>query len=1311
MRKRILWGKKNSMSEDPFNIYELLNKKQCDNKERPCAEDSLKYPPGFTPIDVTEGQFKKDEGSKKEDGECSPNIHAEEKVSGAKEKSTNSSLKEDVGESVCFGHFKKSEVPRTGGSILQLIEHLVKVGHTMRYSMEGCLTQKAKKYWVKELCVKNKVNLLSLQETKIESIELLSVKMCWGNFAFDYVHSDSVGNSGGILCVWDPRYFKKNNVMVSDYFIMIRGIWVPTGKNLLIISVYAPQELSEKKTLWDYFSLPISNWKDEVVLMGDFNEVRTSSERFGSVFNVQGAMSFNMFISKAGLEEVPPSRGVITLTLDRYLSDHRPILLREINYDYGPIPFRLFHYWFEVEGFEKLIEDTWNEAPVDDSNAMNNVMKKLKYLKEKIPVWSNDKKKSSNNSRVLLKEELSTLDVIIDKGEGNENVVNKRNNVVNVLQDMEKLKSMEAAQKAKIKWAIEEDENSKYYHGILNKKRSQLTICGILVEGSWIDSPNIVKNEFLSHFKNRFDKPQQRRTQINMTFPHMITADQKPDLECDVSREEIKRAVWDCGIDKSPGPDGFTFGFYRRFWNVIEKDVVEAVRFFFNYGSFPKGGNSSFIALIPKKPDANMVKDFRPISLIGSLYKIIAKVLANCLVVVLGDIVNEVQSAFVADRQILDGPFILNEVVQWCKAKKKQAMIFKVDFEKAYDSVRWDYLDEVLKKFGFGERWCSWIQGCLKSSRGSVIVNGSPTKEFQFYKGLKQGDPLSPFLFILVMESLHISFERVVDAGMFKGISLGSSLHLSHLFYADDAVFVGQWSNSNIDNIVHVLQCFHQASGLRINMSKSKLMGVYVNGDLVEQAALKIGCATLKMPFSYLGSNVGGLMYRIQSWNEIVDRVAARLSKWKMKTLSIGGRLTLLKSVLGSIPIYHMSIFKVPMKVLHRIESVRCHFFNGSDRLEKKPIWVKWKSVLASKEKGGLGVSSLYALNRALLFKWVWRFFTQDSSLWARVIKAIHGTDGKIGKSAKSIYPSVWLDIVHEVEKLKGHGIDLMSYIQKKLGNGANTYFWEEIWCGDVEFKKMFPRLYALEACKNLSVASKLSQSCLDFSFRRAPRGGVEQAQLADMLSKLDGVSLVNSSDRWRWSLVGSGDFSVASVRKLIDDKTLPEVSTKTRWIKVVPIKVNIHAWKVRLDGLPTRLNISRRGLDIDSILCPLCENAVESSTHIFFTCRIVREIFRKVSCWWNVSFADISSYEEWKDWIVNSRLSLKYKNLLEGVCYILWWHIWAFRNKSIFGLKNPTKAGIFDDVVSRSFYWCRSRCKASFSWIDWCKNAYLVSL
>ncbi|GJW19089.1 RNA-directed DNA polymerase, eukaryota, reverse transcriptase zinc-binding domain protein [Tanacetum coccineum] len=287
---------------------------------------------------------------------------------------------------------------------------------------------------------------------------------------------------------------------------------------------------------------------------------------------------------------------------------------------------------------------------------------------------------------------------------------------------------------------------------------------------------------------------------------------------------------------------------------------------------------------------------------------------------------------------------------------------------------------------------------------------------------------------------------------MFKGIMLNPTLHLSHLFYADDAIFMGQWNESNIDTIIHVLECFYRASGLRINMSKSKLMGVSVDAGKVVQAARKVGCATLKTPFTYLGSKVGSLMSRIQSWNETVEGMAARLSKWKMKTLSIGGRLTLLKSVLGSMSIYHMSIFKVPMKILQRMESIRSHFFHGHDHLSKKPTWLKWKNALVSKDKGGLGISSLHALNRALMFKWVWRFLSQNSSLWASVIKSIHGDHGKIGNQVKASYPSIWLDIVKEVNLLANRGLNLLSFIHKKLGNGSDTSFWEDAWHGDIAF-------------------------------------------------------------------------------------------------------------------------------------------------------------------------------------------------------------------------------------------------------------------
>ncbi|GJZ03538.1 RNA-directed DNA polymerase, eukaryota [Tanacetum coccineum] len=219
------------------------------------------------------------------------------------------------------------------------------------------------------------------------------------------------------------------------------------------------------------------------------------------------------------------------------------------------------------------------------------------------------------------------------------------------------------------------------------------------------------------------------------------------------------------------------------------------------------------------------------------------------------------------------------------------------------------------------------------------------------------------------MESLYLFFSRAVEAGIFTGIEIGSSLTISHLFYADDAVFIGEWSHNNLKGIMNILRCFFLLSGLSINVKKRQLLGIRISDFIVSEAAKSLGCSIMKTPFKYLGISVGGNMSLIKAWD-----------KWKLKTLSIGGRLTLLKSVLGSTPIYNMSLFKVSKSVLHSMESLRRNFFNGIQKGDKKIAWVKWLMVLASKKHDGLGVSSFYALNRGLLFKWVWRYISQDNS-------------------------------------------------------------------------------------------------------------------------------------------------------------------------------------------------------------------------------------------------------------------------------------------------------------------------------------------
>ncbi|GJV38840.1 RNA-directed DNA polymerase, eukaryota [Tanacetum coccineum] len=629
-----------------------------------------------------------------------------------------------------------------------------------------------------------------------------------------------------------------------------------------------------------------------------------------------------------------------------------------------------------------------------------------------------------------------------------------------------------------------------------------------------------------------------------------------------------------------------------------------------------------------------------------------------------------------------DEEITLDAASQGTMHKKQQAMVFKVDFAKAYDSIMWDFLEDVLKAFGFGSKWCSWIRGCLHSGMASVLLNGSPTFEFQFHCGLKQGDPLAPYLFILIMESLHLSLSRAIEAGIFKGIKIGSSLNISHLFYADDAVFIGEWSIANLSGITHILHCFSLLSGLSINLKKSHLLGVGIRSEDVNAAALYFGCSTMKTPFKYLGVMVGGNSSTFQAWDDTIGKLKARLSNWKLKTLSVGGRLTLLKSVLGSTPIYNMSIYKVPKSVLQTMESIRRNFFNGVQCDERKIVWIKWAKVLASKKYGGLGVSSFYALNRALLFKWVWRFISRDNSLWCRLIMSMHGSS--LYKLSPFRY-STWKSIIREVHMLKDRGVDLISHCHIRVGNGLRTQFWNEVWIGDTQLRVMFPRIYALEINKDCTVADKL-QFSVTSSLRRSVRGGVESSQLALLQTYIEGTLLSNMEDRWVWDLNGEGVFRVKDVRILLDECFLPKAPTATRWVKYVPIKINVFAWKVFLDRLPTRSNLQHRGVLVSDLLCPLCSSAQEDSSHLFFSCRLATDIVRLVCRWWNLSWTPLGSYADWLNWFNSIRLSSKVKDLLEGVLYITWWSVWMFRNQLLFSSKAPRKDVIFDDIVSRSF-------------------------
>ncbi|GJX71225.1 putative RNA-directed DNA polymerase, eukaryota, reverse transcriptase zinc-binding domain protein [Tanacetum coccineum] len=599
-------------------------------------------------------------------------------------------------------------------------------------------------------------------------------------------------------------------------------------------------------------------------------------------------------------------------------------------------------FWRKMEGFHNLVVDTWNNDGIVEANGLVSFKKKLQHLKH----------------------------VLIDQGKATDLDLLNRRDSIRLLGDLDRIEATDLAQKARIKWALEGDENSNFFHATLKKNRRQLAIKGILNEGEWIENPDNIKTLFVDHFRNRFQQTCETPSSFDVDMPNHISCDQREFLERSFSRDEIKKAVWDCGGDRAPGPDGFTFKFFTTFWDILESDVILS--------------------------NATLVTDFRPISLIGCQYKNVGKILANRLSTVIGSCISPEQYAFIKGRNILDGPLILNEVDCYRK-RKKQLMIFKVDFEKAFDSLRWDFLDLVMAKLGFGIRWRNWIKGCLRHARSFVLVNGSPTVKFEISRGLRQGDPLSPFLFILAMKSLHALMCKAMNCGIYSGAYIGKdNLRISHLIYADDVIFTGEWLHKNAHNLLCILRCFFLVFGLKINVHKSSILGICVSDEEISAMANVIGCGASKLPLKYLRVPVGCNMARCANWEVMTNKFSSKLSHWKTRMIFVEGRLSLIKSVLSSLPTYFLSLYKAPVSLCSKLESIQNNFFIGGEMGEKTITWVSWNKCLTSKNLGGLGIGSIFALNVGLLFKWIWRFMQNSSDLWARVIKAIYGHNGGI---------------------------------------------------------------------------------------------------------------------------------------------------------------------------------------------------------------------------------------------------------------------------------------------------------------------------
>ncbi|GAU46743.1 hypothetical protein TSUD_286030 [Trifolium subterraneum] len=387
--------------------------------------------------------------------------------------------------------------------------------------------------------------------------------------------------------------------------------------------------------------------------------------------------------------------------------------------------------------------------------------------------------------------------------------------------------------------------------------------------------------------------------------------------------------------DKSPGPDGFNPAFYQRFWEQCSDDIFSAASTWLERGYFPTSLNETNICLIPKCGNPTSMKDLRPISLCNVLYKMISKVLANRLKCCLDKCVSKEQSAFVEGRSILDNALIATEVIhalKWKTQGRRGELALKIYISKAYDKVDWGFLRGVMTKMGFSDVWIRWVMMCVSSVNYSVLMNSDRVGPISPGRGLRQGDPLSPYLFILVTECLTALIHQVVGRGDLHGVRIcRGAPEVSHLLFADDCFLFCRANVAEVNELTRILQTYETTSGHEVNLLKSEVfisrnMSQAAKEDLSRILGVKLVLGT----GIYLGlpSMVGRSKKAIFSY--IKDRIWKRINSWRGRALSKAGKEIMIKSVLQAIPSYVMNMFILPASLIDDIEkNDKCFLVEG----------------------------------------------------------------------------------------------------------------------------------------------------------------------------------------------------------------------------------------------------------------------------------------------------------------------------------------------------------------------------------------------
>lgn len=1050
----------------------------------------------------------------------------------------------------------------------------------------------------------------------------------------------------------------------------------------ILSAVYAKSTRSGRAELWNSLVTRKGLLGDAPWLVGgDFNVVRFSDECSGGAPLSQSPIQdFNDCIQTCELMELQPtgldftwegsrSTGRLVKKLDRLLfsdswfslfprtmvenlnrttSDHCPMLLNFApQLISSPKPFRFQDMWLLREGFGDLVRSNWSQ-PISTGGMLGFALK-LRRLKICLKTWNREVFGNIVDRVKELEDAVFQKEHIYDSTSSpsdREELHRAKAELLSRLKEREEF----LRQKSRMRWLTDGDSNSAFFHATIRGRNARHGIYKIAgPDGEWITEPSLIAGEAIRFFSSIFAAeiiPDQEEAQSHFLdfIPSLISPEDNASLLAPITLSELQGVVFGLSSDSAPGPDGFSGRFFTKFWDLISSELLDAVTDFLAGAPMPKAVASVFLTLIPKKLSVVSFTDYRPISLCNFLNKVFTRLLTGRLKPLLPNLISSEQSAFLPGRDISDNILLAQDLTQLLDHKARGSnVILKLDMMKAFDRVSWSFMRKILISFGFSNAFVALVMGNLSASWFSILINGSPCGYFQASRGIKQGDPLSPYLFILVSEALSRGLNFYCQAGRidYMGLPAGARC-ISHLSFADDVVLFTTGRKRSLENLDTFFKTYESATGQKINRAKSAFyISDSVSPHRTSVILSALGVPRGEFPFLYLGCGIYKGRRTPEPFHHLLSSIDQKLSSWKNRLLSMGGRIILIRHVLSAIPLHTIGTLEPPKSIFQLLHKRFQDFLWGEGEYGPKRHWRSWHRLCFPTSEGGLGFRNLMDVVRSFACKLWWKYVNR-LGLWADFLHTLSTTT--------KLKTSSW-------RRILAIRMQASTLSHVKVNNGECSFWFDNWRGGGILAVTNHPPM------EHLSVASFVRD-------RPTISASLVMYLDGDIIADLNDYTLPDSAARdvYTWHPTPHGDFSISSAYHSVRSRVPITPIWRILWQPVIPLRISFFIWKAYNNLLPLPNTMCRMGFSMAPSICSFCGAASESLQHIFLTCPFSTAIWNHFAALVGAPGINSnglwSSFFSWQIWAGRSSIRKLIGALLP---VLIVWNLWKMRNKNLY--------------------------------------------